>query len=184
MECTVIALDFLGMTFDVQGGGTDLIFPHHEMSAVQAASLTGEWPFAQTFVHQAMVGLDGEKMSKSKGNLVLISKLRQSGIAPMAIRLALLAHHYRTPWEWTDQVLTDAQARLETWRAALSGNGGPSAESTVARIRECLANDLDSPGALAAVDEWSSASLETGGSELGAPGLVGRALDALLGIRL
>jgi L-cysteine:1D-myo-inositol 2-amino-2-deoxy-alpha-D-glucopyranoside ligase len=184
IECTTIALDYLGMTFDVQGGGTDLIFPHHEMSAVQACTITGASPFARAYVHQDMVGLAGEKMSKSKGNLVLVSKLRQSGVDPMAIRLALLAHHYRTPWDWTDQTLDDAQRRLDTWRAGLSGNGGPSADSTITRIRECLANDLDAPGALAAVDEWVRESLERGGTQLGAPGLVGRALDALLGIRL
>ena len=187
IECTTIALDYLGMTFDVQGGGTDLIFPHHEMSAVQASGMTGAAPFARAYVHQAMVGLDGEKMSKSKGNLVLVSALRASGVDPMAIRLALLAHHYRTPWEWTDQMLVDAQRRLGTWRAGLSGNGGPPADSTIARIRECLANDLDAPGALAAVDDWvgQSMTLRDGdGTELGAPGLVGRALDALLGIRL
>jgi len=184
IECTTIALDHLGMAFDVQGGGTDLIFPHHEMSAVQACTISGASPFARAYVHQAMVGLDGAKMSKSKGNLVLVSKLRASGVDPMAIRLALLAHHYRTPWEWTDQVLVDAQSRLATWRAGLSGNGGPSPDATIARARECLANDLDAPGALDAVDEWVRESLENGGTELGAPGLVGRALDALLGIRL
>jgi L-cysteine:1D-myo-inositol 2-amino-2-deoxy-alpha-D-glucopyranoside ligase len=189
IECTTIALDYLGMTFDVQGGGTDLVFPHHEMSAVQACSLTGASPFALAFVHQAMVGLGGEKMSKSKGNLVLVSKLRRSGVDPMVIRLALLAHHYRTPWEWTDQILVDAQMRLATWRAGLSGNGGPPADSTLARIRECLANDLDAPGALTAVDEWVRLSLDrrshaAGSSDLGNPGLVGRTIDALLGIRL
>jgi L-cysteine:1D-myo-inositol 2-amino-2-deoxy-alpha-D-glucopyranoside ligase len=199
IECTAIALDYLGMAFDVQGGGTDLIFPHHEMSAVQACAVTGASPFALAYVHQAMVGLDGEKMSKSKGNLVLVSRLRRSGVDPMAIRLALLAHHYRTPWEWTDQTLVEAQRRLGMWRAGLSGNGGPAADSTIARIRECLANDLDAPGALTAVDEWVRLSLErasgepgdrglddstASGSDLGNPGLVGRALDALLGIRL
>jgi L-cysteine:1D-myo-inositol 2-amino-2-deoxy-alpha-D-glucopyranoside ligase len=189
IECTTIALDYLGMTFDVQGGGTDLVFPHHEMSAVQACGITRTSPFALAYVHQAMVGFDGEKMSKSRGNLVLVSTLRRSGVDPMAIRLAVLAHHYRTPWEWTDQVLADAQARLAMWRAALSGNGGPPAGATIARIRECLANDLDAPGALATVDEWAGASLASAGladdaAELGAPGLVARALDALLGIRL
>jgi L-cysteine:1D-myo-inositol 2-amino-2-deoxy-alpha-D-glucopyranoside ligase len=164
------------------------------MSAVQACGITGASPFALAYVHQAMVGLDGEKMSKSKGNLVLVSKLRRSGVDPMAIRLALLAHHYRTPWEWTDQTLVDAQRRLGMWRTGLSGNGGPSAFPTIARIRECLANDLDAPGALAAVDEWVRESLERsssdpgdsdpGNSDPGNPGLVGRALDALLGIRL
>lgn len=193
IECTTIALDYLGMPFDVQGGGTDLVFPHHEMSAVQACGITGISPFAHTYVHQAMVGLHAEKMSKSKGNLVFVSTLRQSGVDPMAIRLAVLAHHYRTPWEWTDQVLADAQERLASWRKGLSGNGGPSPESTITRMRECLANDLDAPGALAAVDEWVRKSLngqgdearvEADGLELGAPGVVGRALDALLGIRL
>ena len=184
IECTTIALDHLGMAFDVQGGGTDLIFPHHEMSAVQACTITGTSPFARAYVHQAMVGFDGAKMSKSKGNLVLVSKLRTSGVDPMAIRLTLLAHHYRTPWEWNDQVLADAQGRLSRWRSGLSGNGGPSADGTIARMRECLGNDLDAPGALSAVDEWVRQSLESGGTELGAPGLVGRALDALLGIRL
>jgi len=189
IECTTIALDYLGMAFDVQGGGTDLVFPHHEMSAVQACALTGSSPFARAFVHQAMVGLDGAKMSKSRGNLVLVSKLRQSGVDPMAIRLTLLAHHYRTPWEWNDQVLQDAHDRLATWRAGLSGNGGPPAGATIARIRECLADDLDAPGALAAVDEWAASSLQPGrealsDNEIGAPGLVGRALDALLGIRI
>jgi L-cysteine:1D-myo-inositol 2-amino-2-deoxy-alpha-D-glucopyranoside ligase len=192
IECTTIALDYLGMTFDVQGGGTDLVFPHHEMSAVQACALTGSAPFAVAYVHQAMVGLHGEKMSKSKGNLVLVSSLRKSGIDPMAIRLAVLSHHYRTPWEWTDQVLADAVARLATWRAGLSGNGGPPADATIARIRECLANDLDAPGAVAAVDDWvrestestHTGSIESGSTEIGAPGVVGRALDALLGIRL
>jgi len=189
IECTTIALDYLGMTFDVQGGGTDLVFPHHEMSAVQACGITGASPFARAYVHQAMVGFEGEKMSKSKGNLVLVSTLRRSGIDPMAIRLAVLAHHYRRPWQWTDQVLADAQERLATWREGLSGNGGPAAEATIARVRECLANDLNAPGALVAIDEWVQASLRgrgtaVGALELGAPGVVGRALDALLGVRL
>jgi L-cysteine:1D-myo-inositol 2-amino-2-deoxy-alpha-D-glucopyranoside ligase len=184
IECTSIALDYLGMSFDVQGGGTDLVFPHHEMSAVQATGLTGESPFARAYVHQAMVGLDGEKMSKSKGNLVLVSALRRAGVDPMAIRLALLAHHYRTPWDWTDQGLAEAQERLGTWRAAMSVNAGPVAEATVARVRECLADDLDTPTALAAVDRWARESLDRGGDDLGAPGLVSRTVDALLGVRL
>ena len=184
IECTSIALDYLGMSFDVQGGGTDLVFPHHEMSAVQATGLTGDSPFARAYVHQAMVGLDGEKMSKSRGNLVLVSALRREGVDPMAIRLALLAHHYRTPWDWTDEVLAQAQERLATWRAAMSVNAGPSAEATMARVRECVSDDLDTPGALAAVDRWARESLDRGGDEIGAPGLVSRTVDALLGVRL
>ena len=102
IECSAIALDHLGMGFDLQGGGKDLAFPHHEMGASEAQVVTGEWPYARTYVHSGMVGLDGEKMSKSKGNLVFVSRLRASGVDPMAIRLALLAHHYRSDWEWTD----------------------------------------------------------------------------------
>jgi L-cysteine:1D-myo-inositol 2-amino-2-deoxy-alpha-D-glucopyranoside ligase len=184
MECTTIALDHLGMGFDVQGGGSDLIFPHHEMSAVQATGLTGYQPFARSYVHQAMVGLHGEKMSKSKGNLVLVSALRVQGVDPMAIRLALLDQHYRTAWEWTDEVLATAESRLATWRAALSVNAGPDAGPTIERLRERLADDLDAPGAVAAVDRWAKESLSRGGEDTGAPGLLGRALDALLGIRL
>jgi L-cysteine:1D-myo-inositol 2-amino-2-deoxy-alpha-D-glucopyranoside ligase len=184
IECATIALQHLGLPFDIQGGGTDLVFPHHEMSAGHGVSLAGVAPFARTFVHQALVGFDGEKMSKSKGNLVFVSALRQRGVDPMAIRLALLAHHYRTPWEWSDRVLTEAENRLAAWRAGLSTNGGPEAEDTLAAVRARLADDLDTPGALAAVDGWVARSLAEGGDVLGAPGLVGRTCDALLGVRV
>ena len=119
IECTAISLERLGHRFDVKGGGSDLVFPHHEMSAVQAAALTGDDVFARRYVHQAMVGFEGEKMSKSKGNLVLVSKLRADGVDPMAIRLVLLAHHYRTDWDYTPDLLDVAVARLERWREAL-----------------------------------------------------------------
>ncbi len=122
IECSTIALRHLGMGFEIQGGGTDLVFPHHEMSAVQATALTGRVPFAQAYVHQAMVGYQGEKMSKSRGNLVLVSALRRDGVDPMAIRLALLAQHYRRDWEWTDDRLTTAQERLTAWRAAVAAS--------------------------------------------------------------
>ena len=184
IECTAIALDHLGMSFDVQGGGTDLIFPHHEMSATQAVVLTGQRPFARTYAHQAMVGLDGEKMSKSKGNLVLVSKLRANGVDPMAIRLALLGQHYRTEWSWTDDVLERAQARLDTWRAALSGNTAPDSAEVVEAIRTRVADDLDTPGALAAVDAWARQTLQRGGTDNTSAGVLARALDAILGVRV
>ncbi|HEX2705840.1 MAG TPA: cysteine--1-D-myo-inosityl 2-amino-2-deoxy-alpha-D-glucopyranoside ligase [Candidatus Lustribacter sp.] len=184
IECTTIALDYLGMGFTIQGGGSDLVFPHHEMSAVQAEAVTGERTFASSYVHQAMVGLDGEKMSKSKGNLVLVSELRRQGVDPMAIRLALLGRHYRTEWSWTDPLLVEAQHRLDTWRAALSVNAGPAAEAMVAMVRERLGDDLDGAGALAAVDAWAASCLTDGGDDPGAPGLAARTVDALLGVRL
>ncbi|KRE36947.1 cysteine--1-D-myo-inosityl 2-amino-2-deoxy-alpha-D-glucopyranoside ligase [Janibacter sp. Soil728] len=184
IECTAIAMEHLGDRIDVQGGGTDLVFPHHEMSVVQAEALTGERPFAAHTTHQAMVAYDGEKMSKSKGNLVRVSTLRGQGVDPMAIRLVLLAHHYRGEWEWTDADLTTAQERLARWRSGLSTDGGPDASEAVAAVRAALADDLDTPTALAAVDAWAERSLSSGGDVRSAPGELARAIDALLGIRL
>ncbi|MEV0041111.1 cysteine--1-D-myo-inosityl 2-amino-2-deoxy-alpha-D-glucopyranoside ligase, partial [Streptomyces sp. NPDC050804] len=136
IECVAIALDHLGMGFDVQGGGSDLAFPHHEMGASHAQVLTGEHPFARAYVHAGMVGLNGEKMSKSKGNLVFVSTLRHEGVDPAAIRLALLAHHYRSDWEWTDAVLQEAVERLGRWRAAVSRPDGPPSDAVVDEIQE------------------------------------------------
>ena len=114
------------MGFDLNGGGDDLIFPHHEMGAAEACCATGSRPQARHYLHVAMVGLDGEKMSKSRGNLVFVSQLRKAGTDPMAIRLALLAHHYRTAWEWTDADLRTAEQRLERWRAAAAVETPPT----------------------------------------------------------
>ncbi len=184
IECVAIALEYLGMGFDVQGGGSDLAFPHHEMGASHAQTLTGEHPFARAYVHAGMVALHGEKMSKSKGNLVFVSALRRDGTDPAAIRLALLAHHYRADWEWTDAVLDEALARLGRWRAAVSRPDGPPADALVEEIRAALADDLDAPAALAAVDRWAERQNADGGTDTGAPGLVSRAVDALLGVAL
>jgi L-cysteine:1D-myo-inositol 2-amino-2-deoxy-alpha-D-glucopyranoside ligase len=180
VECSAIALEHLGMTFDVQGGGSDLIFPHHEMSASGAQVATGKYPFARAYVHQGMVGLDGEKMSKSKGNLVLVSKERLAGSDPMAIRLALLAHHYRTDWFWTSSDLLDAQERLDVWRGAVTRGSGPDGAAAVDAVRAALTNDLDTAAALSAIDTWAS----TNGDDPDAPALVAQAVDALLGIKL
>ncbi|MFG2823202.1 cysteine--1-D-myo-inosityl 2-amino-2-deoxy-alpha-D-glucopyranoside ligase [Kitasatospora sp. NPDC048365] len=184
IECVAIALQFLGMSFDIQGGGSDLSFPHHEMGAAHAQVATGEHPYAQAYVHAGMVGLDGHKMSKSRGNLVFVSALRRDGVDPAAIRLALLGHHYRSDWEWTTGDLDAATARLARWRAAVSRPDGPSAEGMLAAVREALANDLDAPAALAAVDAWATTQETDGGTDIGAPGLVSRTVDALLGVAL
>jgi len=184
IECTAIALEHLGMSFDVQGGGRDLVFPHHEMGAAQAHVLTGRWPYARTYVHTGMVGLDGAKMSKSLGNLVFVSTLRDAGVDPMAIRLALLAHHYRGDWEWTSGDLPAAEERLALWRAATGAEAGPSAGATIDAMRLALADDLDAPGALAAVDRWVRDQGTRGGQDRAAPALVATAVDALLGVRV
>ena len=184
IECVAIALEHLGMEFDIQGGGSDLAFPHHEMGASHAQVLTGSHPFARAYVHAGMVGLDGEKMSKSRGNLVFVSKLRQDGVDPAAIRLALLGHHYRSDWEWTDSDLLRAQHRLARWRAAVSRPDGPDAAATLAEVRAALADDLDTPRALAVVDAWAAKQDDEGGHDTGAPGVVSRTVDALLGVAL
>ena len=183
IECTAIALDRLGAGFDVQAGGSDLIFPHHEMCAAQGRVATGQ-PFAQTYLHSGMVGLHGEKMSKSKGNLVFVSSLRAAGVDPMAIRLALLEHHYRDDWDWTDELLVSTQSRLTRWREAVRLTAGLNADSVLAEVRAALAHDLDAPAALAAVDAWAGASLTIDSDDAEAPALVARVCDALLGIAL
>jgi L-cysteine:1D-myo-inositol 2-amino-2-deoxy-alpha-D-glucopyranoside ligase len=184
VECSVIALNRLGMAFDVQGGGSDLIFPHHEFSAAHAEALTAEHPFARHYAHAGMIALDGEKMSKSRGNLVFVSRLRADKVDMMAVRLGLLAGHYRTDRSWTDEVLTTAQTRLARWRAAVSAPTGPDPTDTITRLRTHLANDLDTPQALEAIDAWASQTLAGQGSSPTAPSTLRIATDALLGITL
>ncbi|MEU4244167.1 cysteine--1-D-myo-inosityl 2-amino-2-deoxy-alpha-D-glucopyranoside ligase [Actinoplanes sp. NPDC026619] len=184
IECATIALGLLGDTIDVQGGGNDLLYPHHECSAAHAEVLTGAAPFAGHYVHAGMIGLDGEKMSKSKGNLVFVSRLRGDGVDPMAVRLGLLSGHYRADREWTDDVLKTGEERLARWRAAAVAPTGPSGEGLLAAVRESLGNDLDTPAVLAVVDAWCEAALTATGDDESAPALMSRTVDALLGIRV
>jgi L-cysteine:1D-myo-inositol 2-amino-2-deoxy-alpha-D-glucopyranoside ligase len=184
IECTVIATSRLGNRFDVQGGGSDLIFPHHEHSAAHAEALTGQWPFASHFVHTGMIGLDGEKMSKSRGNLVLVSKLRNAGVDPMALRLGLLDGHYRADREWTGGRLPTAEARLARWRAAAVLAAGPPTGALLTEVRAALADDLDTARAISAIDSWVALATNEGGDDADAPALFGQLVDALLGIGL
>jgi L-cysteine:1D-myo-inositol 2-amino-2-deoxy-alpha-D-glucopyranoside ligase len=188
IECSAIALDRLGTAFDVQGGGSDLAFPHHEMSAGEAQVAHPGERFARAYTHAGMVAYDGEKMSKSKGNLVFVSALRMSEVDPMAIRLVLLRHHYRSDWEWTDDQLWDAVDTLADWRRALAlGHGAPSAP-VADRVLAALADDLDAPAAVQAVQEWVDATLGTTGladtSDHEAAPAIHRLLDAALGLSL
>ncbi|ALG84837.1 cysteine--1-D-myo-inosityl 2-amino-2-deoxy-alpha-D-glucopyranoside ligase [Gordonia phthalatica] len=182
IECSAIALNRLGMGFDVQGGGSDLIFPHHEFSAAHGEALTGERRFARHYVHTGMIGLDGEKMSKSLGNLVLVSKLTAAGVDAGAVRLGLLSAHYRADRMWTDDILAEGERRLANWRRAAKRATGPDATDTVARLRQHLSDDLDTPKALAAVDAWAADTIIGIGSSTEAPKLIIDAVDALLGV--
>ena len=228
VECAAIATEYLSRVFDVQAGGSDLIFPHHEMSASHARVALGDGlhargeggvrAFARHYVHAGMVRLDGEKMSKSLGNLVFVSSLLAMGTDPMAIRLAILAHRYSHDWDWTAAGLAEAEQRLVRWRAAVDRLPGSlpepasqpglqdppasqpgardpasqpgalaAAEAVLAVVRERMADDLDAPGALAAVDGWAEEASRTPvlpPDARAAALLIRDAVDALLGVGL
>ena len=183
-----MAMEYLGTNFDVQGGGSDLVFPHHEMCAGEAQVVAPGKRFAQVYAHAGMVGYDGEKMSKSKGNLVFVSALRNSDVDPVALRLTLLRHHYRSDWEWTDQLLWDSVDTLADWRKAISLGAGAPAAPVVEAVLAALAADLDAPAATAAVDAWVAATLGSDGladtSDPDAAVTMLRLLDAALGLAL
>jgi L-cysteine:1D-myo-inositol 2-amino-2-deoxy-alpha-D-glucopyranoside ligase len=167
IECSALALRELGTTIDLHGGGTDLIFPHHECERAQSEAATGE-PFVRHWMHQAMVHMDGEKMSKSLGNLVFVSELRKDHDA-MAIRLLIVANHYRHPWEWHEDRLAEAEERLARWRSAGAGDGA------LDEVRSALDDDLDTAGAVEAIDRAVAAGRGVGA----AARLLGVDLDTL-----
>jgi len=147
IECSALALRELGTTIDLHGGGADLIFPHHECERAQSEAATGE-PFVRHWMHTALISKDGEKMSKSLGNLVFVDALRKEW-EPAAIRTAIIGHHYRTEWSWDDELMPRAAARLEAWRG---GTGGYPSD-VLDQVRDALDDDLDTPRAFAALDD-------------------------------
>ncbi len=184
VECSAIVREQLGSTIDVQGGGSDLVFPHHEMSASEAQVADPGPRFAQAYVHAGMVGLDGEKMSKSKGNLVLVSTLRESGLDPMVIRLVLLGHHYRGDWSWDEADVSAAGGRLDKWRGAVAKGAGAPTQHLVTDVLSALATDLDAPFALRLIDHWANTTDFGDQTEPGAGEVVRALVDSALGVRL
>jgi L-cysteine:1D-myo-inositol 2-amino-2-deoxy-alpha-D-glucopyranoside ligase len=174
IECSVIAREFLDVPLTVAGGGRDLSFPHHEFTAGHTAALTGRH-YSLAHVHAGLVAYHGEKMSKSRGNLVFVSTLTARGVDARAIRLAILHHHYRGDWEWSDEVLTSAEARLRDWErwAAWTAAG----DGILSMLRDALAADLDTPAALAIVDARVASGIAPTEVDLAA-------IHALLGVRL
>ena len=146
IECSALALRELGSTIDLHGGGSDLIFPHHECERAQSEAATG-LPFVRHWMHVAMVFMDGHKMSKSRGNLVFVDALRREW-DPRVIRLGILAHHYRTEWEWNEGIMPAAAQRLAAWQAS----GGTDDTAVLNDVRARLDDDLDTPGAIAVID--------------------------------
>ena len=180
VECSAMSMLELGPTLDLHGGGTDLIFPHHECEVAQSEALNGK-PFVRHWLHSAMVAYEGEKMSKSLGNLVFVSDLLKVA-DPRAIRLALMAHHYRSGFEWHDTDIQDGTALLHRLLAAATRPTGPDPRPYAERVRSAIDNDLDVPHALDALGELADAVL-SGGGDATAP-VVLRELGALLGIDL
>ena len=187
IECCAIALGYLEIdkdqetSIDIQGGGSDLIFPHHEMSAAQGRLMNGK-RFATNYVHAGMIGLDGEKMSKSKGNLVFVSQLLKDGVDPMVIRITLMSHHYRKDHMWHSSELDGAQDLLHNLQIALSRMEVAPTDPVINEIVAALAQDIDTPRALQALRDWISETSQ--GAVGGKPGELSRAIDALLGIAI
>ena len=146
IECSALALRELGTTIDLHGGGSDLIFPHHECERAQSEAATAE-QFVKHWMHVAMVFKDGEKMSKSLGNLVFVDQLRTQW-DPRSIRLAVIEHHYRKEWEWDEELMPRNHNRLVSWKKSL----GQPIGGVLDLVRQHLDNDLDTPSALAAID--------------------------------
>jgi L-cysteine:1D-myo-inositol 2-amino-2-deoxy-alpha-D-glucopyranoside ligase len=166
IECSALALRELGTTIDLHGGGSDLIFPHHECERAQSEAATGE-QFVKHWMHVAMVFKDGEKMSKSLGNLVFVDQLRTQW-DPRSIRLAVIEHHYRKEWEWDEELMPRNHNRLVSWKKSL----GQPIGGVLDLVRQHLDNDLDTPSALAAIDAAALSGEDVGSAA------------ALLGIEL
>ncbi len=191
IECAVISLRYLlgesylsgdssrSALIDIQGGGSDLIFPHHFMSAIQVKAMTGQ-QFARGYVHTGMVGLDGEKMSKSKGNLVFVSKLLAEGIDPVVIRFALLQSHYSEDRMWSNETLESAQREVERIRSALSRNEVAPTAELGAEIISALSQNLDTPRIMDLLQQWVKATED--GEIGGSAGELSRLLDSALGL--
>jgi L-cysteine:1D-myo-inositol 2-amino-2-deoxy-alpha-D-glucopyranoside ligase len=187
IECTAIALEYLDPSdleltlIDIQGGGSDLIFPHHEMCAAQARVVTGK-ELAASYVHAGMIGLDGEKMSKSKGNLVFVSRLIADGVDPMVIRWALMSDHYRSDRMWSDDVLQEAQEAIDQLTAALAQQDCAPTQDLINSMVLALSDDLDTPLIVSQLKSWSSLTLS--GAQGGNSDQLRVALDALLGLKI
>jgi L-cysteine:1D-myo-inositol 2-amino-2-deoxy-alpha-D-glucopyranoside ligase len=168
IECSALALRELGSTIDLHGGGSDLIFPHHECERAQSEAATGQ-PFVRHWMHVAMVFMDGHKMSKSRGNLVFVDALRRQW-DPRVIRLGIVAHHYRSEWEWNEGIMPAAAERLARWKS--SSTGGATDAGVLDAVRACLDEDLATAAALDVIDEAARSGTDV------------TAAAALLGVRL
>lgn len=185
IECSVIMAAHGQLPLTIQGGGRDLAFPHHPMSLSHARCLHGSDVVAHHHVHTAMVGLNGEKMSKSKGNLVFVHQLLAQDVVPAVVRLALLSQHYRADWQWSEQVLKEAEERFVRWQSAFARPCGVDPAGTIAQVLAVLSDDVQVPLALECIDEWVQQHESSDEAEWvpGAAGRLSRFVDAVLGVR-
>ena len=186
VECTAIACHYLDENeknpiVSLQGGGSDLIFPHHFMSAQIIQAAYGR-EFSESFVHAAMISLDGEKMSKSKGNLVFVSKLLESGIDPMILRWALLRGHFQQDRAWSNELLEISTKEVELVRSALAQSEVADTNNVINSLIQDISNNLDTPSALDRLTKW--ANLSQSNPTVNQSGLMARAVDSLLGLAL
>jgi L-cysteine:1D-myo-inositol 2-amino-2-deoxy-alpha-D-glucopyranoside ligase len=187
IECTVLASGELGIPIDIHGGGDDLIFPHHESEIAQAEA-AGVAPYVRHWVHVAMVRHQGEKMSKSLGNLVFVRQLLDH-VPGASVRLLLAGHHYRTSWTYDAEELQAADARRARYEEALNASGGLDPDESAEyqrQFRDRIDDDLDTPGALRVLDLAASAVIHQGGRQHreGVPAeAVLRPLLSILGVR-
>jgi len=181
IECSAMAMSELGPTIDLHGGGDDLIFPHHECETAQSVTANNS-PFARHWMHVGMVAYEGEKMSKSLGNLVFVRDLR-TGHDPRAIRLALLSNHYRAGFEWFDSDIDKGEAMLERMIEAASCPSGPDSETLLTQVREAIDDDLNLPKACEIIDDFAVKMIEGSGNDSDAKTALTKAAE-LLGVDL
>ena len=173
LECSVMAIEHLGPAIDLHGGGSDLVFPHHAAEVLQSEALTGVRPFVGHWLHVGMVGLEGTKMSKSLGNLVVLRDLLDRADAD-AVRCTLLRHHYRTDWSFEEDEVERAAAAVGAWRRAAAEGVDVEDAALEARGLAALEDDLDTPGVLAVLD--AAADVGAGASVRRLAGVLGFAL--------
>lgn len=183
VECNAISARLRsGQTISLQGGGEDLVFPHHYMTSIQGRAYSGS-DFAHNFVHTGMIGFHGTKMSKSLGNLVFVSRLVKDGADPMAIRIALLFGHYRKYREWSQALLDEATILLQDLRQLLARESISDYAALMQSIADLISQDLDTEGVIREIREFIHKNQNSPGGER-SPGALARFLDSMLGITL
>jgi len=189
IECSTMATHFLGETIDIHSGGGDLVFPHHESEIAQTEPVNGRRPYARFWMHMAMVGHEGEKMSKSLGNLVMVRDLLKSW-SPDALRLYMGSHHYRRPWTHDGKALAKAEELAGKLRTAATIGGGRGTYFHLSQLPiefdQAMDQDLDTPAALKSLEAMADETLFAvrAGRQVKAAQNTLRAVCRIFGLRL